>query len=190
MYLSTTAVLAIAASMVAANPIDVRAANVVDNVSGLYDQIRGHTAVINSTVAGINSKSTSSQKATAKALISTQTNNIIAAIEAAKSGAAGGQGLQLSAGNQQQIINDMSQIVFELQGAYGGINKQFGDSYGNGLLLNVFGPLNGLLQDLGGIVVGLVSIVGGVVAGVFGAVGGVLGLLLQILFGFSTPFGH
>ncbi|KAK2053680.1 hypothetical protein LY76DRAFT_608974 [Colletotrichum caudatum] len=177
MYFSTTALLAIAASMVAANPIDVRPENVVDNVSGLYDQICSHTAVINSTVAGINSESTSSEEANAKALISTETNNIVAAIEAAESGTSGIQGLQLSQGNQQQIISDVTRIIFELQGAYGGINNKFGDSYGNDLLLNVSNPLGGLLQVLGGVVSGLVPVVGGVVSGVFGALGGVLGML-------------
>ncbi|KAL2878925.1 hypothetical protein SGCOL_005893, partial [Colletotrichum sp. CLE4] len=88
MKFSIIAVLALANTIVAANPIEARALSVVDTVHQLSGQVRGFTATVNSTIASINSKSTLVQNITAQASVNAQTNKIIAAIKTANATAA------------------------------------------------------------------------------------------------------
>lgn len=84
-----------------------------------------------STMAGINSGSTAEQNQTAQATVTDQTNKIVAALNAGKTTAAKikarGECSCESDEDQQQIVDDSCNLVYELTWTYQGVTDVWGD---------------------------------------------------------------
>ncbi|KXH43478.1 hypothetical protein CSAL01_08038 [Colletotrichum salicis] len=141
MKFSIIAVLALANTIVAANPVEARTVSVVDTVHQLYGQ----------------------------AAVNALTNKIIAAIKTAKATAAtvGARDQEtLPQASQTQITNNVTQIVFEIQAYDQGLLLSILDVL-NQLLQGLEGLVAGIVGLVGGVIYGVFGAVGGVLGLLF-----------------------
>ncbi|KAA8566195.1 hypothetical protein EYC84_008796 [Monilinia fructicola] len=156
-------------------------------MSNFYAQVQTYTGTINSTLDGINAKSTTAQNTTAQAAIQKAVTNIASAANTANTAlnnhkrdidTRGSSGYSTQ---DQQIISGYSaNIVSCISGTMNRVQGHFGKPYVGGLVGLLVGALALVFGTLDNIVGGVLVLAGTLIGGVLQGVGSLLG---GILFG-------
>ncbi|RAL62059.1 hypothetical protein DID88_002546 [Monilinia fructigena] len=154
-------------------------------MSNFYTQVQTHTGTINSTLDGINAKSTTAQNTTAQTAIQKAVTNIVNAANTANTALNNHKrnidtrGSSSYFAQDQRVISGYSaNIVSCISGTMNRVQGHFGKPYVGslvGLLVGALGLVLGTVDNIvGGILVLAETLIGGVFQGVGSLLGGIL----------------